>query len=112
MNALLPEHGESVEALEIDPTADHSLTGSHGARWVLLNWDVGSGARRILETTVDGVSTVGQAVGNSVGQRMAGVRPEEEIMSFFQAAREASRVEYARNALRNATVPLPALDLP
>ncbi len=110
--AVAPQKGKPLKALDLDPTEEHALVGGLGARWVIFKLDVGIGARRIIQTTADGVATVGQAVSQSVAQRMVEARPEEDIMAFFQAAREASRVDYARNTLRQTAPPFPSSFVP
>lgn len=103
VETLLPQKGERVEALELDPTEEHALVEVDGARWVLFNLDFGGEARRIIRGAVDGAAAVGQ----TVGQKMVEVSPEEKIMQMFQAAREAARIEQARGAVLHATPPLP-----
>ncbi len=109
---VAPQKGKPLKALELDPTEEHALVGGLGARWILFKLDFGNGARRIIQTTAEGVATVGQAVGQSVAQRMVEARPEEDIMAFFQAARDASRVDYARNTLRQTAPPFPSSFVP
>lgn len=100
VESVLPQKGERVEALELDPTEEHALVEVPGARWVLFNLDLGRGAGRVIRSAFDGAA--------SVGQRMIEVRPEEKIMEVFQSAREAARIEQARSGWNP---PVPSLPL-